>query len=132
MSFRQRDHIDCCRLTFPHLRPRGSRGLKNRRALGRWGTVGKVIGLVADLTTGGLNVTLDGSTWQPIFSSGLSPSEVVGARLFPAVSGCGRARIRVNFGISQDKPLRYKEQYDDPISASETDIGAQVGLAFQI
>lgn len=86
--------------------------------------------MAADLDNGALHVTLDGSALQPIFTSGLKPSGAVGTQLFPAISGCGEAEIRVNFGLDSESPLSVPSQAtaNGYIAAGELRIGEQVGL----
>ena len=49
--------------------------------------------------------------WTTAYDSGLRPDREVGAALFPAVSGSGGARLRVNLGLDRARPLRFPPQW---------------------
>ena len=49
--------------------------------------------------------------WSTAYDSGLRPDREVGAALFPAVSGCKCARLRVNLGLDRARPLRFPPQW---------------------
>jgi hypothetical protein len=102
------------------------------KAAGGWFEAGKLLRLAADLNAGAMWVAVveaDGTCaggekstsilssptahiplaadWQTAFSSGLQPSTTVGAALFPAISGEGGAKLRCNFGLDPERPLRF-------------------------
>ena len=87
---------------------------------------GSILGLAADLEAGSLRAAYafggDSSpAWRVVFASGLRPSSQVGCGLFPAISGCGGARIQCNFGGDPQKPLSLA-----PPSRDYVAVGAQV------
>ena len=49
--------------------------------------------------------------WSTAYDSGLRPDREVGAALFPAFSGLGGARLRVNLGLDRARPLRFPPQW---------------------
>ena len=49
--------------------------------------------------------------WTTAYASGLRPDREVGAALFPAFSGLGGARLRVNLGLDRARPLRFPPQW---------------------
>jgi hypothetical protein len=57
-----------------------------------------------DGSSGSLLASVDGAAFQPLFPGGVAPGPVVGAGLFPAVSGIHGCRVRVNLG---SRPWRH-------------------------
>ena len=51
-----------------------------------------------DASSGVLLASVDGAALQPLFPYGVAPGPAVGACLFPALSGSGGCRVRVNLG----------------------------------
>ncbi len=45
------------------------------------------------------------AAWRPAFQSGVRPGPAVGGALFPCVSGCDGAAVRVNVGLDASRPL---------------------------
>ncbi len=59
---------------------------------------GAFVGVAWDATAGALLVSVDGSALAPVFPSDVAPGPVVGAGLYPAVSGQEGCRVRWNVG----------------------------------
>jgi hypothetical protein len=65
---------------------------------------GATVGLAWDAGAGALLVAVDGADPTQLFPEGLKAGPVVGAGLFPALSGKGGCRVGVNLG---QRPFRY-------------------------
>jgi hypothetical protein len=94
---------------------------------GDWGghwKVGDVIGVACDLDRGALLVSVNGDLAAPnglAFSVGVRPGPVVGASLFPALSGRG---VRVAYclgGAAAARPLRYLAEGYAPVLQEHSD-----------
>ena len=45
------------------------------------------------------------AAWRVAFASGVQPRSAVGGALFPCLSGCEGAAVRVNVGLDPSRPL---------------------------
>ena len=82
----------------------GRRG--ERKTAGRAGfkRAGATVGVAWDAGKGALLVAVDGAALAPLFPDGVNPGPVVGAGLFPALSGWGGCRVAWNLG---QRPFRH-------------------------
>ncbi len=96
-----------------------------------WFSVGKTLGVAADLDAGTLFFASDGGPWTTSFTSGVAPGPEVGPALFPALSGSGDARVRCNFGTDASQPLRHAPPSDDyrPFGAAAAAVRGEAGQA---
>ena len=73
-----------------------------------WGKAGTVLGLWLDSDSGAFRVTTNGKFTPPnggtVVANGLTPGDMVGSGLYPAVSAKG-CTIRVNLG---QRPFRFQ------------------------
>ncbi len=68
---------------------------------------GDVIGLACDVEKGSMHLSLNGSSFNTIFSSGVSTGPAVGADLFP-IMACERGlQIRLNLGTNLLLPFQH-------------------------
>jgi hypothetical protein len=84
------------------------RGMCEKIAGASRGCTAKTLGLALDLEAGTMLVSVDGAEWvaaplpQPCV-----PGAAVGAALFPALSGYVCTRLRCNWGVDAERPMRH-------------------------
>ena len=76
----------------------GGRGKWEKTEQPEFTRAGATVGVAWDAGKGALLVAVDGAALAPLFPDGVRPGPVVGAGLFPAVSGCGSCRVGWNLG----------------------------------
>ncbi len=86
--------------------PASGRGAWSDSEAGRadFKRAGAAVGLAWDAGAGALLVAVDGADPKPLFPEGLKAGPVVGAGLFPALSGKDGCRVGVNLG---QRPFRH-------------------------
>ncbi len=83
----------------------GGRGSFKEAGLQGFGVAGATVGGAWDAGAGSLLVGVDGtSPLAPLFPDGVAPGPVIGAGLFPALSGKDGCRVRWNMG---QRPFRH-------------------------